>query len=235
MSGVGGLVIGSFLNVALYRLPRGLSLVQPPSQCPACDARLTAIDMVPVFSWIVLRARCRHCGDRISARYPLVELATGVVFAGMAAALGSLWPLPSADVVGACVLLAALVDAEGNELPRFVAPIAALAALSLAVVALALGQEPRIGWEALGAALSAGAAFAADRSGGIQRYRRIIILTVLGAAAGWLWAGGGPFAAAWIVVATAATVVGATRRPPLAVLIAGSFLAVIGSAVIGRP
>jgi len=77
---VGGLLMGSFGNVVIYRLPRGLSVVSPPSACAACGRRLGAVDMVPVASWLFLRGRCRVCGVKISARYPLVELFCGVVF-----------------------------------------------------------------------------------------------------------------------------------------------------------
>src|SRR5947208_5440944 len=71
-----GLVIGSFLNVVAYRLPRGESLVAPGSHCPGCNAPIKPWDNVPILSWLLLRGRCRGCGERISPRYPLVELAT---------------------------------------------------------------------------------------------------------------------------------------------------------------
>ncbi len=75
-----GLVTGSFLNVVVYRLPRGLSLVSPPSACVHCGRRIRGWDNIPVLSWLLLRGRCRDCGDPISVRYPLVELGTGVAF-----------------------------------------------------------------------------------------------------------------------------------------------------------
>lgn len=73
-----GLVFGSFLNVVIYRLPLGLSVVRPASSCPACGAKVRAIDNVPVVSWLVLRGRARCCGVGISARYPVVELIGGL-------------------------------------------------------------------------------------------------------------------------------------------------------------
>jgi leader peptidase (prepilin peptidase)/N-methyltransferase len=79
--GVLGLVIGSFLNVVIYRVPRGMSLVRPGSSCPSCGTPIRWFDNVPVLSWIALRGRCRRCRRPISLRYPLVELATGVIFA----------------------------------------------------------------------------------------------------------------------------------------------------------
>ena len=75
-----GALIGSFLNVVLWRVPRGESVVRPPSHCPSCGTDLSAAELVPMLSWVALRGRCRHCGAHISARYPLVELAVAVLF-----------------------------------------------------------------------------------------------------------------------------------------------------------
>ncbi len=72
-----GLIIGSFLNVIIYRLPRGESIVLPPSHCPHCEHSLTWLDLFPVFSFIFLQGRCRHCRTKISWRYPLTELLSG--------------------------------------------------------------------------------------------------------------------------------------------------------------
>ena len=80
-AGVLGACVGSFLNVALWRIPRGESIASPPSHCPACGRELGVLELVPVVSWIALRGRCRHCGAHISARYPLVELGTALLFA----------------------------------------------------------------------------------------------------------------------------------------------------------
>lgn len=76
-----GAVIGSFLNVAVYRLPKGMSLIAPPSHCPACKHRIRWFDNIPIVSWFVLRGRCRDCKAAISARYPLVEAITAGTFA----------------------------------------------------------------------------------------------------------------------------------------------------------
>jgi leader peptidase (prepilin peptidase) / N-methyltransferase len=81
IAGVLGLAIGSFLNVVVYRVPRGISLIRPGSACPTCGAPVQWFDNVPVVSWIVLRGRCRRCHQPISVRYLLIELATGVLFA----------------------------------------------------------------------------------------------------------------------------------------------------------
>src|SRR5581483_3031157 len=79
-AGVFGLAIGSFLNVVIYRVPAGESVVRPPSRCPACAAEIRGRHNVPVLGWLALRGRCADCRAPISARYPLVELATGVAF-----------------------------------------------------------------------------------------------------------------------------------------------------------
>lgn len=75
-----GAIIGSFLNVCIYRIPAGLSIVKPRSRCGACDRTLSAIDLVPILSWVFLKGRCRTCGVKISIRYPLVEALEGALF-----------------------------------------------------------------------------------------------------------------------------------------------------------
>jgi leader peptidase (prepilin peptidase)/N-methyltransferase len=75
-----GACIGSFLNVVLWRVPRGESIVHPPSHCPNCGHELGPLELIPVLSWVALRGRCRTCRTHISPRYPLVELAVALVF-----------------------------------------------------------------------------------------------------------------------------------------------------------
>lgn len=76
-----GLCVGSFVTALAYRLPRGENWVSARSRCTACNHALGAVDLVPVLSWVFLRGRCRHCGTRISARYPAIELVVGGAFA----------------------------------------------------------------------------------------------------------------------------------------------------------
>ncbi|ROP72400.1 A24 family peptidase [Curtobacterium sp. PhB115] len=82
--GLLGLAIGSFLNVVVFRVPAGMSVVAPASSCPGCGHEIRSRDNVPVLSWVLLRARCRDCHEPISARYPLVEAATGLLFVAVA-------------------------------------------------------------------------------------------------------------------------------------------------------
>ena len=84
-----GAVLGSFLNVVIYRLPRGESLAHPPSRCPSCGAGVKPYDNIPILSWLILRGKCRNCGARISPRYPLVELLTAVLMALVPIVLGA--------------------------------------------------------------------------------------------------------------------------------------------------
>lgn len=79
-----GAATGSFVNLVWWRVPRGESVVRPPSHCPACGHELSARELVPVLSWVWQRGRCRACGTRISVRYPLVELAGALVGAAVA-------------------------------------------------------------------------------------------------------------------------------------------------------
>ena len=81
LASVLGAVIGSFLNVVAYRLPRGESLAHPPSRCPSCGAPVKPYDNIPVLSWLLLRGRCRNCGEPISWRYPAVEAGTALLCA----------------------------------------------------------------------------------------------------------------------------------------------------------
>lgn len=125
-----GLLIGSFLNVVVWRVPRGESIVSPPSACPRCGGRIAARDNVPVVSWLLLRGRCRGCGEPISARYPLVEGGTAALFAGAAAVIGPSWALPAVLYLVAVGVALALIDLDVHRLPDAVVlpsyPVAAV-------------------------------------------------------------------------------------------------------------
>ena len=110
-----GACIGSFLNVVIYRLPAGESVVSPRSHC-RCGKPIAWYDNIPILSWFILRGRCRHCGERFSFRYPMVELGTALVFLGLWNGGG--WPVGIVWIIFAGMMIpAALIDLDTMEIP----------------------------------------------------------------------------------------------------------------------
>jgi leader peptidase (prepilin peptidase)/N-methyltransferase len=125
-----GAVIGSFLNVCIHRLPRGESIVHPPSRCPRCGHRLAWYENVPVVSWLALRGRCRDCRSRIPVMYPLVELTTAIVFVAGWQTFG-LTPLLAVRLAFACAMIVlAVTDLRERLLPNAVTYPGAIAGLA---------------------------------------------------------------------------------------------------------
>jgi leader peptidase (prepilin peptidase)/N-methyltransferase len=112
-----GLLIGSFLNVCIYRLPRDLSVVRPRSFCPGCEKTIAWYDNIPVLSYILLRGKCRHCKERIPLRYPIVELATAGAFAMCVAALGVTPQAAKYSIFSAILIMLIATDMEERILP----------------------------------------------------------------------------------------------------------------------
>ncbi len=112
-----GLVVGSFLNVVIHRVPLGLSIVSPRSRCPGCETQIAAWDNIPILSYVILRGACRHCHTPISLRYPLVELLTGLLFVAMAWRFGP--TLEALIFMGFCsaLVVAAAVDIDHRIIP----------------------------------------------------------------------------------------------------------------------
>lgn len=136
-----GLVIGSFLNVVIWRVPRGESVVHPPSACPRCGRPISPRDNVPVLSWLLLRGRCRHCHEPISPRYPFVELLTAVVFALLALRFDATAQLPAYLYLGAIGVALAFIDLDHKRLPDVLTlPSYAVALVLLAVPAVVDGS-----------------------------------------------------------------------------------------------
>jgi len=113
-----GLAIGSFLNVVAWRLPRGESLSRPPSACPKCGAAIKPYDNIPVLSWLLLRGRCRACGEPISPRYPIVELITGLLYGAVVAVA---WD-DEAEIALGIVLVTVLVVVTLTDLDHRLIP-----------------------------------------------------------------------------------------------------------------
>jgi leader peptidase (prepilin peptidase) / N-methyltransferase len=157
VSGVLGLLIGSFLNVVVWRVPRGESVVTPPSHCPGCDMPLAPRDNIPVVSWLLLRGRCRGCGTKISARYPFVELVTAVLFVVMAAWFGAVAQLPAYLYLAAVGVALALIDLDVQRLPdALTLPSYPVGVVLLGVASIAHHD----GWSMARAAIGMGALFA---------------------------------------------------------------------------
>jgi leader peptidase (prepilin peptidase)/N-methyltransferase len=113
-----GLAFGSFLNVCISRIPRGQSVVSPPSHCPRCDAGIRWLDNIPLLSWLVLRGRCRNCGQQITLRYPAVEFLTASLFVACYVAFGPTWLSFKFCVFAFLSIGLILMDAEAGLLPR---------------------------------------------------------------------------------------------------------------------
>jgi leader peptidase (prepilin peptidase) / N-methyltransferase len=153
ISGVYGLVIGSFLNVVIWRVPRHDSIVKPPSHCPVCDAKIANRDNIPVVSWLLLRGRCRSCDAAISVRYPFVELLTGALFAAVGARFAHSWALPAYLVLAGALIALSAIDLEHYLLPnRILYP-----ADGAVIVLLAAASAAEHDWGAFVRAAIAGA------------------------------------------------------------------------------
>jgi leader peptidase (prepilin peptidase)/N-methyltransferase len=136
LAGALGLVVGSFLNVVVHRLPRGESVVRPRSHCPSCSRPIRALENIPVLSFLWLRGRCRGCGARIPIRYPLVELVTAAVFAGVVWTQGISPLTPVWLCFAAALIAAAAIDFDHHWIPD---------GLSLGGLAFGLAAMPAAG------------------------------------------------------------------------------------------
>lgn len=153
LAGLLGLVIGSFLNVVIYRVPAGIPLARE-SRCPACDAPVRPWQNVPVLSWVALRGRCASCGAAISPRYPLVELATGLAFVGVTWLFLAQGALPAAASVvvtiaflyfAAITIALGLIDIDTHRLPNSIVLPSYVVVAVLFALACLLGAD----WAAL--------------------------------------------------------------------------------------
>lgn len=153
-----GAAVGSFLNVCIYRLPEGESVVRPRSRCPECDMAIGWRDNVPVVSWVLLRGRCRGCGTGISIQYPLVELLTLAIWLAAAFRYGFSWQALSAAVFFTLLLGIALTDARTYIIPDEFTLGGLVMGLALAFAPEGLTFLESLGGAALGFGLLWGAA-----------------------------------------------------------------------------
>jgi leader peptidase (prepilin peptidase)/N-methyltransferase len=183
-----GVVIGSFLTVVVDRVPRGASIVTPPSACGSCGLQLGARDLVPVLSWLVLRGKCRRCGAAIGIEPIVVELATATLFVLFGLHFGAEPELPAFCILGAALVALTWIDLREQRLPREITYTAiVLGAVSLTVAAL-VDDEPRRIWTMMfGAGLALaimGAIYLVSRGGLGEGDVRLAPL--LGLYLGWL-------------------------------------------------
>ena len=182
-----GLVVGSYLNVVIHRLPRGVSTVLPRSRCPACGAAIRARDNLPVVSWLLLGGRCRDCRARIPLRYPLVEAATAALFVASYLRFGASVDALAGAALGALLLVLAGIDAAHLYLPD---------RLTLPGIALGLAAQPWLTWGSLaqgiqGALLGGGILLALAGAWVLLRGREGMglgdakMLAMIGAFLGW--------------------------------------------------
>jgi leader peptidase (prepilin peptidase)/N-methyltransferase len=154
IAAVMGAVFGSFLNVVAYRLPRGESLSRPRSRCPRCETPIRPYDNVPVLSWIALRGRCRSCGERIPARYPLVEAGTAALCALVVIAKGA-----DEDALLGLALVLLLVPVTLIDLDHRIIPNKLMLVGAIVAPALVLATAPDDLVEHLVAGVAAGGFF----------------------------------------------------------------------------
>jgi leader peptidase (prepilin peptidase)/N-methyltransferase len=135
---IGGMITGSFVGVVAHRVPRGRSIAGPRSECPSCGTEIAAYDNVPVISWILLGGHCRSCGERIPARYPLIELAVGIAFAATAVVLHD----DGAELALGLVFVAVLAAITLTDLERRVIPNVILLVGGLICVGVVVATDP---------------------------------------------------------------------------------------------
>ena len=146
--GLLGLLVGSFANVVIYRIPAGLSMVSPPSACPGCNTPIAPRDNIPIVSWLLLRGRCRHCKAPISPQYPLVEAITALVFAAVGAWVSanlSLWTLPAFLLFAWLLIVVSVIDLQTRKIPnKLTYPLTPTLLVLLAAAAVLSGDPGRI-------------------------------------------------------------------------------------------
>jgi leader peptidase (prepilin peptidase)/N-methyltransferase len=243
--GVLGLLIGSFLNVVVHRVPAGQSVVSPPSSCPECSHPVRPRDNIPVLSWLLLRGRCRDCAAPISARYPLVEAGCAALFASLTLRFGLSPVLPALLFLAAIGLALALIDLDVSRLP-FEISVPGLGVTALLLVAAGFAD----GWSPIAVALLSAAAWFGlywslwfGTGGRGMGLGDVVLAPTLGLALGWL--GWGPslvgllggFAIGAVVGVTLMVIGRAGRRSQIPFgpsMLAGALVGVFaGSAIWG--
>ncbi len=241
-----GLAVGSFVNVVVYRVPCGLSVISPRSACPSCGAAIIERDNIPVISWLMLKGRCRQCREPISIRYPFIELACCGLFAATAARFGRDWVLPPYLVLFAGLLALSVIDVERLLLPKkIVYPLTIVVSGLFVVAAAATGS-----WHNLLIASLCGLAWFAlfyllyAASSRLLGFGDVRLAPLLGLSLGWLgvryvllgFFGANLVGAAIGIALIASHRIGRQQQLPYGVfLAAGCVIAVFAGPVLLRP
>jgi len=143
-AGVLGAIVGSFLNVVAYRLPRHESLITPASHCPGCGTPVKPYDNIPILSWLLLRGHCRSCAQPISPRYPLVEALTAALCVGAVLSHDSAAGIALAILMILLVVPAALIDLEHRIIPNRITALGAVLALVIGLALDPAGEPERL-------------------------------------------------------------------------------------------
>jgi leader peptidase (prepilin peptidase)/N-methyltransferase len=186
LAAVVGLCIGSFLNVCIYRLPRGQSLVAPPSRCPSCERPLRWYHNIPIVSWLVLRGRCGHCQAPISMQYPIIELVTALIWVLIVWLTPAGWLLASRLVFATALIVLFMIDLEHQLLPNVITLPGIVVGLAFSFVA-----PPGPADSALGVLLGGGVLYAIAAAYYLLRKEEgmgmgdVKMLAMVGAFLGW--------------------------------------------------
>ena len=240
--GVFGLLVGSFANVVIYRVPEGRSIVRPPSGCPTCGSRVRSRDNIPVISWLVLRGRCRDCHGSISMRYPAVEALVGALFVGIGVRFGISWTGVGEAALAAGLVVLAFIDLDHLLLPKKIV----YATLTVVAAVFVAGAATGTQWHRLLVAVISAVVpwalffainFVSPRAMGFGDVRLALLI---GFGLGWL--GAGYAFLGFLVASVLGSVVGVTmialgkagRRTPIPF---GTFLAAgaVVAALAGAP
>jgi leader peptidase (prepilin peptidase)/N-methyltransferase len=186
LAAVVGVCVGSFLNVCIYRLPRGQSLASPPSRCPHCERPLRWYHNIPIVSWVALRGRCAHCQAPISIQYPVIELVTALVWLLIVWMTPVGWLLASRLVLATALIVLFMIDLEHQLLPNVITLPGIVVGLAFSVVA-----PPRPADALLGALLGGGVLYAIAAAYYLLRKEEgmgmgdVKMLAMVGAFLGW--------------------------------------------------
>ena len=231
---VAGMVVGSFLDVCIYRIPKGISLLSPGSLCPKCERAIRFYDNIPVVSFLLLWGRCRRCGERIGWTYPAVELLTGLVFLALSVGMGWAMAMVRLCVLSAVLIPAAVIDLRHGIIPdRITYPAMGIGVLLAlpggwgavirSVIGLAVGGGVLYGVALLGSAL-----LRRDSLGGGD----IKLLAAIGAFLGWQGALWSLFLGALIALAVGVALMLFARRDHRGTILFGPFLALGAAACV---